>query len=1139
MINPMARRLILRSAVSTAIGIAVAILTSCGDSSKPAPVPTPPPATPSAVGQVTPVPGPNVEGRPIRQPTPAVKFGTVDVLFMPLNDETREGYFLTWEIRHYARATITALIAPFVRCTIGDDFSVEQRIWATDLDLKKPIPLATLRDFANAFGARYVVHTSMRRTEDEAIAASISIIDAQNGRQVGAVSNRGKPGDFSPTEAQRVLLETARAGADLLIKTLGGDGSIPQSGRPTATGARALIAEAETLCRRWDLASIYRALYLSSVAIRAEPADGRAWALAGRCYARLANDTARYPARFHREARLRAIVAVDLARRLAPDDPGVRFGAATALHANRRLVEAETIYETLVGEPEYKNESLIALSEIRRKPELLDQIETKEQPKTGTDAVRYLLANAQLAAGNTTASMNTLRGLQKDDSQNTVLSARLVETLRSWGGPPAYFHGGAQHSVLTVSEAFRELLPLVWNFDFTGRQIAQKALSDLRQIAGDSVPLALDTKEDVANLATGLTAVHDPSLNQAAMASISQVPPDNLLFRLLRTYSTLQSETVKHLLEHPPKTTTPMDFSLLDRVRLRDRLIGEALGDMLMALQNWGVYDAAERFAAEIGKTLPTDVAVQTFAGLFYERGTRYFNPPLVTQYLDQAKYNWAYYLPERLTRARWAFSLVPPDEVERILRDISYYDIFDPDLAATIAERFSQIGRWGPAADFLGRAIKGDPYRMNLHKQLIYFERARSGRQISKESIENLEERFRDRSEIENVVAELYYAAGLTAEAEKACRNLLLKDPHAHSAFFNLRDLLRWQGRHEEADQLTARFVADHPSLTGNAALVDAASFYYERREYDKAARFLEGKWGALDPWQGDTILTMGNLKWAYGDLKGARAEYERSYQRYGRPWGPSNIARIEALRGNWEEMLKQGDRILSRHAATLEGHWLRAIYFLHKGNLAEGEKAVLYDRIMLAHDPRAFRNFGLWRFYAGKFEQAIAICEEGRRYEREPVNESLDLTECRARLVMGDVDGAEPIIQRMKLFGHTSKWTYYCEALWRLRRNETAAARAAIDVARRDNPRDTFIQLAHARILLAEGKNEEAVREMRDAAAHIHYPWHSTEVYLYLAQALEAAGRPIQAKQEYERLLALWPAGYWADQARAGLAK
>jgi tetratricopeptide (TPR) repeat protein len=410
----------------------------------------------------------------------------------------------------------------------------------------------------------------------------------------------------------------------------------------------------------------------------------------------------------------------------------------------------------------------------------------------------------------------------------------------------------------------------------------------------------------------------------------------------------------------------------------------------------------------------------------------------------------------------------------------------------------------------------------------------------MNKAAIDQLAVDFADHPTIRETVVELYYDAGLAEATDKICRELLAEEPGNRAAFFRLVHLRRLAGKREEADQMVARYAQEHPSLAGNRALASAAAFYFDRREYDRAAEFMDAKkWTALDTWQGDTILTLGKLKWANGKYKEAMAEFERCFQRYGMGSGPAHIGRFAALADRWEEMRRQGDRILSRTLTNMDGYWIKGLYYLHQGNIAEGEKTIIMGRANLSHAPRGFELLAAWWFHTGNFQGGIQLCEGGRKYVWGPTHDLLDRTEFRLRLIAGDVEGAGRVVARMKLYEPFSPRTFVNEALWHLARNEIPAARAAIDTARLYNPRDTFTQVAHGRVLLAEGKTDEAVQELYYAATHVHFPSHWTEAYFYLAKAHEAAGQATKARETWEKLLALWPAGYWADQARAGLGR
>ncbi|KPL05628.1 hypothetical protein AMJ85_11555 [candidate division BRC1 bacterium SM23_51] len=513
------------------------------------------------------------------------------------------------------------------------------------------------------------------------------------------------------------------------------------------------------------------------------------------------------------------------------------------------------------------------------------------------------------------------------------------------------------------------------------------------------------------------------------------------------------------------------------------------------------------------------------------------FRPQMVTNHFNKARFAWAYYLPQIYIRTWWAVPHEPLEKVAKRYRNIVFCDLFDPTIAAQIAEGLYEIRQWSDASEFARRAIAGDPYNMDLRTKGLYVERGKTGRQIAKDAIEQLAHDFRHRPEIETTVAELYYAAGLAAEAEKASRAILEKDPANKTAFNNVLSLLRLQGKTEESEQIVAPFVAEHASLVGDWALVDTVNYYIDRREYERAALFLSKNLNYLDRSPGAAMIMLGRLKWFRGDLDGAREEFERYYERYGGSEGAMDLPQLEALRGNWDVMRNQSYRILADRHTMMTGYFLNAIYSLHQGDIPQGEKAIGTGLAYKVHDPEDYQTFALWQFYRGDFPAVIKACNNGQRYVRGPYDRWLDVTELRARLAMGDVEGAEPIVKRMRLLLPFFVWTYIGEALWQLGKGDIAAARNAIEVARRYNPRDTHTQVAHGRILLAEGKTEEAIVELRYAADHVHAPRHLTEACYYLGQALEKARKTDEAAKAYERLLDLWAAGGWADKAKEGL--
>ncbi|MBM3335255.1 tetratricopeptide repeat protein [Candidatus Sumerlaeota bacterium] len=534
-----------------------------------------------------------------------------------------------------------------------------------------------------------------------------------------------------------------------------------------------------------------------------------------------------------------------------------------------------------------------------------------------------------------------------------------------------------------------------------------------------------------------------------------------------------------------------------------------------------------------------TDEAALVAAAWIYHSSS-FFSPATVTQFINQAEYAWAQYIPHVKMRTEWAIPNESPDYVAIRFKWLTFFDQFDADLLLSAATSIYNLRQWDDAIELLDRGIRDFPHRIEFRWKRLYAQRAKTGQQIARADIEKLASDFGDHPQCDNLALELYYSANLTSPAASLAYRMLARNPGDKRAFEILVGILHSQGRLDECDSLYPDYVAQHRDLAGNSALLSAATYYYSRREYDRAARFLSGKWrGGLDPWQGGTIIMLGKLKWASGDYAGAREEFERYFERYQGGAGPFAIANLEALRGNWEEMPKQADRILANRQSALDGWLLRAFYHLHKGRLVEGEQAVATGRNIMAHKPEAFRNLALWRLCAGDFPSVIQACEEGRRYVEGPLDTTLDFRDFRARLLVGDLAGAKTVLDRMMLFQPSDMFTVICEALWHLSQNDIASARRAIDVALRWNPKNTYVQTAHGRVLLAEGKKDEAIAELRFAADNLHFVWEGIDVYYYLGRALEAAGQTDEARKAYNRLLALWPVGYWAAQAKTALKK
>lgn len=1025
-----------------------------------------------------------VGNRPVPRPTPDVGFGQADVVFLPLNDDSGECFYVTWELRYYVRAAIKSLLTPYVEFTAADEVVADQKIWALKSESWVPFKPSEVLQMGRTFNARFAVLPVIHKADNGGIVATVSIFDIGSGQRTDTPAVQSAENIRSPQEAQRILLEASLAATEILGAKLGKEIKVPRAGTAPPPGSDDLLNDAASLCFRWDLKPTLSALEMASVAIRKGPADGRAWAAAARCYARLALDTDPHPARFHRECCLRATLAADLARKYAPEDADVRYAVGLARFAARRYLEAEAILKQLPKEHPGRKAADAMILAVRH--------QTVEFKKAGLDLSTlpevtphlYLAIYANMNEAPLEFSYEALEKLAWAHPGNISIEARRTQAAHYdlFRQMPC----ASQLSLLAFSRAFADLVPAVRRVGLDGRELAVATLADLKTIAGQSVPDEVRDKTAIAALEAEMSKVEKLGTNEVVLHAIASMHADNILLRLMNAYARFESTALRQLCEAPQPAKLPLELSLADRIRLYDRFVIEGLWAIAESLTGQAKYAEAKSFCTQFAEAFPADEAAQIGASWVYRTG-RGFRPESVTPCFDQAKYAWCDYVPEHYTRCEWAAGTRPDDQVAMSVKQVVVRDLFDPSLLTRTAYLLYNNRHWDLAAEQFQKAIDADPYRPKLRVAQIYVERARTEKQFTKEAIERLASEFPDYPDLDETLASLYFDAGMEVEAEKACRKLLESQPGHPMATVSLARVLSFQGRSEEANALIAEQLKSNPRL-----------------QYEIGQK-------ALNP----------------------------LYPRYYRFEVQADQACAAALQGDWDRTLAAADAILTQRVQDLPGAYLKSMYFLHKGDFAEGDKYVFMARVMLQHAPAPYQVLAQWRYYAGMFEKAVESCNNGHPYMDGEIDTHLALTEVRARLMNKDRSGAASVVRRLKLFAPWSTRTYLCDALLSLDLGEIAAARRAIDVVLRHHPSSPLALTVHARILAAEKKRDEATQAFQSAQIAARNPWDQTEAWLYLGENLEAAGKPEEAKAVWETLLNCWPKGWWADQARQGISR
>jgi len=1059
-------------------------------------------------------------------PSGEVRLEAADVAFLPLADEGRDWFCNTHEIRHYAGAALRALAAPAVRPSERDPFLVEAIYHRIEPYRVEPFTSAALVTLGRRLAVRYVVQPVLTK-EGAARGVRLSIYDVTSGAEATSFTCAGTTsGDWPASAVQQALLDVSFAAVDSLT-------ALPRRNGATAPDAPGEVdlAGAEDLARRWDLAAHCGQIDAASAALARDPKDARAWAMAARGYARLASDTRAYPARFHRECRLRATVAADLALRYGADDPGVRCAAAEARLAARRPVEAERLLEPPGGATSpHEAQARLLRATIRR---ALVEPPPDALATTPTTALAVLTGDMQRAARQYSLSLQTFAALLEKDRENVVLSGRHAVLRAHAGHPNNHLDAGVYHTLLALTQAHADLVPATWSRGPEGRRLARATLMDLAGILGEEVPAHLDDAQHRAAFRRVVAFGADAERARQTVARVRGMPVDGQLLLLLRSYGEFQRAFTLQQTMRPREATTPLALTLLDRKRLYDRLIVDGLGVTMEALDDLSVAEEGDRLAVALAGAFPDDETAQAVAGYHYYNHGGAVRPPLVTERFARSEAAWAAYYPQYYVRAGWSVPGTPLASVARRYETLLSFDGFDAALALTAARGLHAIRCWDDERRAIDWGLARDPYAFELRAQALQAQRARSGRPIAQADIEAFARDFAHCPAAAQEVADLLRAAGDLAEAEAVCRRILAAAPGDREAYFDLTELLRAQGRADESEALIGPFVARHADLDANRAVREAADFRIERREYDLAAALMARHAARLDPSEQGTIVTMGLLRWFGGDRSAAHAEFERYFNRYGRAAGPCRLAELEAMRGNWDEMRKLGDRLARTRTGDPHGHFLRAVVLLHDGHADQGRQTITAALQRMLQDPRAYELFARWHLLYGDFRTGARACRDGRRIVPGPFDLALDATAFRAALLAGDPIEAESILARLRLFAPNHSLAHACEALWRLHQRDVTGARRALEPARLRNPRDTLVRIAWGRILLGEGRVEEAVDALRSAIDEAHAPYELAEALLSIGEAYAAADRKDLADRAWQGVCELWPASYWADQA------
>jgi tetratricopeptide (TPR) repeat protein len=199
---------------------------------------------------------------------------------------------------------------------------------------------------------------------------------------------------------------------------------------------------------------------------------------------------------------------------------------------------------------------------------------------------------------------------------------------------------------------------------------------------------------------------------------------------------------------------------------------------------------------------------------------------------------------------------------------------------------------------------------------------------------------------------------------------------------------------------------------------------------------------------------------------------------------------------------------------ALLLRGH---ALHNLHRFSEAETLARELTEKRGLAFD------YGLLSdalMEQGRIDEAISACQ--RMMNLKPGPQAFSRA-AHLRWLGGDLAGA---IEMMRMTanaygprdGEVAAWAWTKLALYEFQAGRAMQARAAISTALAAQPDYAPALLARGRMLLAEGKNTEAIASLEPAAQATALP----EYLWWLAEALRAAGREKEAEAVESRLTA-----------------
>lgn len=308
--------------------------------------------------------------------------------------------------------------------------------------------------------------------------------------------------------------------------------------------------------------------------------------------------------------------------------------------------------------------------------------------------------------------------------------------------------------------------------------------------------------------------------------------------------------------------------------------------------------------------------------------------------------------------------------------------------------------------------------------------------------------------------------------------------NPGNHEAQLQLAGLLLAGKQDDRAQEIAEKVIAEDPANSAAHGVLGAV--YATNRDVPNAVRELQ-KAIELAPQRANNYLALGSVYSSAGRTEEALEAFRKAVQID--PKSPQTrlaLSRFYLSQGKTGEAEAEiRSAIELDRSAVLPRLSLAALYQT-AGRIEEAEKAFAELKTVAPDDPRAYRALGI--FYVLRNERGKAISEFQAVLRAKPQDSTVKALLAEALLDTGQLARAGTLNGELQ----------------------------------KSDPKNLRLPLLTGRILLAQGKYQEAVTELQTA---VKASPDSARAFYFLGAAQNAAGFPLQARPSWLRALELQP--------------